>query len=496
MSGSTPRATDELIRAVESGNRPLLSRLIAEGADVNHVNKRGYSALMMAAEKGNAEIVTVLIGRGARVDQLTVVDSDCHCHTALFEATREKQTEVVRILLKNRADANQSAPGKSYTALHMAASNGALEIVSVLIEFGANVNLLSSFPGEYSALYAAARHANAQIVSKLIRAGADVNLLVKDSGETALMGAAMRPNYFVDSTDKPRLLRRQLETISLLIQAGANINAVADNGNTALLNAVRFSGGDQVRLLIAYGANVNQRTALGTPLMKAIETGDINKVRMLVLAGAERTDIPETLFQKYIHPIISPLQQLLKPHKELITVAFLKLKTNKESNLFKNDAFREYFNEWDDLRINMVSRIVSLLITLECEDLAFSNLFAPFLPHANMETLDRFGIVLSFLTSPFANRTNIFEGMSKDELVGFIKATFRSTIIMGFSRETLHSFVDSMYAVYSNLIADFGATQKGLRRIADVNIGTVYQFRHGEFGIHSKFAENLNKILI
>ena len=79
---------DELIHTVESGNRPLLSRLIAEGADFNHVENRGYSALMMAAEKGNAEIVTVLIGRGARVDQLTVVDDVCH--TALFEATRRR----------------------------------------------------------------------------------------------------------------------------------------------------------------------------------------------------------------------------------------------------------------------------------------------------------------------------------------------------------------------------------------------------------------------
>ena len=158
-------------------------------------------------------------------------------------------------------------------------------------------------------------------------------------------------------------------------------------------------------------------------------------------------------------------------------------------------ALREYFNEWDDLRINMVSRIVSLLITLECDNLAFSNLFAPFLPHANMETLDRFGFVLSFLTSPFANRTNIFEGMSKADLVGFIKATFRSTIIMGFSRETLDSFVDSMYAVYSRLKSEMGAIHKAMKVIPDVHVGTVLQFRHGEFGVFSKFAENLKRRL-
>ena len=183
---------------------------------------------------------------------------------------------------------------------HMAASNGDSEIVSVLIEYGANVNLLNLLPEHTQ--HCMRRHANAQIVSKLIRAGADVNLLVNDDGETALMAASASPRYAI-GTNTPSLYRRQTETISLLIQARANVNAATRDGFTALLLAVWTSGLDKIRLLIDKRANVNQRTALGTPLMRAIETGDLNKVRLLVHAGAETTNVPANLFDEFIRPI-------------------------------------------------------------------------------------------------------------------------------------------------------------------------------------------------
>ena len=54
VRGAMPQPGDELIQAVKKGDRALVSRLLEAGADVNHVDDRGYSALMMAAEKGHA----------------------------------------------------------------------------------------------------------------------------------------------------------------------------------------------------------------------------------------------------------------------------------------------------------------------------------------------------------------------------------------------------------------------------------------------------------
>lgn len=144
----------------------------------------------------------------------------------------------------------------------------------------------------------AATWAPSPIVAKLIRAGADVNLVVNARGETALRRASAPPVYAI-GTNKPRLYRRQTETISLLLKAGANVKVVTHDGYTALLQAVLKSGEDQIRVLISNGAYVNQRTALGTP----IEIRDSNKVRMLLNAWAKTTDVPENLLEEFIRPI-------------------------------------------------------------------------------------------------------------------------------------------------------------------------------------------------
>ena len=522
MSGSPPQAGDELIlHAAENGD---LSCLIAEEADVNHVHSQGLSALriaeliqgviaadvnhvdtrglsnlMIAAGNGDAGTVTSLIESGASVNLLLTESSgiwDSCARSALLEATRHGHTEVVKILLRRGAMADLRGSG-SPSALSIAARNGDSEIVSLLIESGANVNLLSSYYQEYSPLYSAAAHAHVAIVAKLIRAGADVNLVVNNRGRTALMGAALRPRA---GTDFPRIYRRQMETISLLIQAGANINAVSDDGETALLNAVDWDVENPVRVLIAYGANVNQATSMGTPLMKA--RGDINIGRALILAGAETRNIPANIFNAFLRPSMVSLDALVTHRSSLITTAFVRLKYTSEpkENMFKNSEFRDSFHEWDDLRIAKVSRIVSFLVTLETEDLHVTYILAPFLANADLERLNRFGLVLSFLTAPCGGKETALLEISKcsaePEQIRFNQATLRYAIIMGSFKPSSDSFLDPMYAVYSNLIADLAATAKGLRRIGEINIGTVYQFRHGEFGIYSKFAENLNQILI
>ena len=383
--------------------------------------------------------------------------------------------------------------------MHGASRIGDSKIVSLLIEYGAEVNLLSSAVGAYSPLYTAARYANVPVVSKLIRAGADVNLVVNDVGYTALMGALSSPAEAL-GMDNTRLYRRQIDTISLLLQAGANINAVSLDGNTALLCAIWHSYVDQVRFLIANGANVNQGTAFGGPLMSAIQKDDFNKVRLLVLAGAETRNIPGSFFLEYIQPVMSSLDEVVSDHSSLISMAYVQLKNGEQNEkMFQNAAFRDLFNEWDDLKFGMVSRIVPSLVTLETEDTFVTYILAPFLVNAGMDRLNELEIVLSFLTAPCTSRIKVYHGTDKPELVRFIKATFRYAILMGSFEDdldALDSFVGDMFAVFSNLNAEMGALDQAIRGvIPDVHIGNVLRFRHGEFGSYSKSAENLKRRL-
>ncbi len=73
-----------------------------------------------------------------------------------------------------------------------------------------------------------------------------------------------------------------------LLQAGANVNATASYGETALLYAAQFGHTKLARVLIEWGANPELETEdLGqTPLIKAAEDGNWRMVEALLRAGA------------------------------------------------------------------------------------------------------------------------------------------------------------------------------------------------------------------
>jgi hypothetical protein len=277
-----------------------------------------------------------------------------------------------------------------------------------------------------------------------------------------------------------------------------------------LLSAVESSCDDAVRVLITYGADVSQNTIQkGTPLMKALGIRRTRKVRMLVIAGADISDNPQDLFQEFIQPIVSPLQELVStvqlgfdftadpamPREKLLTVAFLTLKNNQDTNSFKNQAFLVRFNEWEALRINMISRIIHFLAKLECGDLLFLHYVAPFLAEVELESLHRFGAVLSFLTAPLSIKTSFYHSTGKDELGKFISRILNGVVNNAVAVD-LARIVDDMHAAYIEAYAEKHLISKGMRVIPDVHIGTVMQYRNGEFGIYSKFANILRRKVI
>jgi ankyrin repeat protein len=110
-----------------------------------------------------------------------------------------------------------------------------------------------------------------------LMSGADANMR-DDEGNTLLMLAANRGN---------------LETVKLLIDAEADVNAVDANGWTALFKAVINDEQDRgfpevVQALIDAGANIEARLAYGiTPLMLAAGRGEAGVIEVLLKAGAD-----------------------------------------------------------------------------------------------------------------------------------------------------------------------------------------------------------------
>ena len=116
-------------------------------------------------------------------------------------------------------------------------------------------------------------------VRNLVKSGADVNAVAKPSGITPLMCAAHNP-----------------AKATILLSAGADINARSDGGHTALLLAADYDGaGETVEMLLVREPDVNARSVLPVPINTAIARaamrGDVELIIMLLARGATLNDL-------------------------------------------------------------------------------------------------------------------------------------------------------------------------------------------------------------
>jgi hypothetical protein len=120
-------------------------------AQVLHLNgssvaPRGYSdntPLHAAAYYGDLEMAQVLLEYGVDVN----AQNDAGC-TPLDFASRDghrNDSRVVQLLIDHGADPNTRASRSGFTPLHRASENGRIEVVRLLIEHGANVEMQDKY---------------------------------------------------------------------------------------------------------------------------------------------------------------------------------------------------------------------------------------------------------------------------------------------------------------------------------------------------------------
>ncbi|CAI8021199.1 Ankyrin repeat and KH domain-containing protein 1, partial [Geodia barretti] len=221
--------------------------------------------LRSGSRRGYLEKVMSLIDAGVNVN---VFDLYGHGESALIVAAREGRTEVVSLLLETGANTDlQNMYGDS--ALMMAARMGRTAVVSLLIEVGANADLQNK-NGD-SALMLAVKWGRTEVVSLLIEVGANAYLQNKD-GDSALMLAVKWG---------------RTEVVSLLLEVGANADLQNKYGNSALTIAVRGGWTEVVSLLLEVGANAYLQNKDGdSVLMMAARKGKAAVVSLLIEVGA------------------------------------------------------------------------------------------------------------------------------------------------------------------------------------------------------------------
>lgn len=153
------------------------------------VLKEGWTNLMIHAFEGEINLVQFWVDNGADVNARNNSGD-----TALTLAFCKNKTDVADCLLKNgiNIDDDRLYHGWSYlrwAVYHEAFEDGGVEMVKLILDYGANADEIDESSGYFSALHEAASMGSLDVVKLLINRGVKIDRANKN-GETALLKAA------------------------------------------------------------------------------------------------------------------------------------------------------------------------------------------------------------------------------------------------------------------------------------------------------------------
>ena len=227
--------TTALLLAVRRDDLTTADILLRAGADPNRANRYGIVPLSLAAANGSHLMIERLLTSGADA-KATSADGE----TVLMTAARTSSVESLQTLLKNGADLSAKERRRGTTALMWAADAGQPKAVAFLLKSGARVQERSK--GDYSPLLMAVRAGSVESVELLVAAGADVNDTAPsgDPAENIPIGFATKraPAFSPEDTGVVRtsalvlaMLNGHFKLATWLVNHGADPNAPDPRGS-------------------------------------------------------------------------------------------------------------------------------------------------------------------------------------------------------------------------------------------------------------------------
>jgi uncharacterized protein len=299
--GANPNAQERreqtaLMWAAAEGHATVVRALIEAGSTINATLPSGFTPLFFAVREGHIDVVRALLEAGVNVNETLQPKADRPASplganykpirngtSPLMLAVENGHFELAIALVAAGADPNDQRSG--FTPLHAiswvrkpdASDVGdpapigsgtltSLQFVRALVDWGANVDArLGKVPrppasatllgteGATPFLMAADR-ADVPLMRELVKAGADP-LLPNADKSTPLMAAAGLGTS--DPLEEAGTEDEALDAVKMLLDLGADINAVDNKGDTVMHGAAYGNFPVIVQLLADRGADIN-----------------------------------------------------------------------------------------------------------------------------------------------------------------------------------------------------------------------------------------------
>lgn len=237
--------------------------------DVNEWNKND-ERLLAAVEHGEVEkVASLLAKKGA-----SAVKLDSEGKSALHVAATRGQTDCLSVLLSHGADLSVT-DAAGFNPLHLAAKNNHVECCKKLIQGKCPVDAVDS--SGKTALHHAAASGKIQTIQLLCELKSPVNLKDAD-GLTPLLLSAKHGHADVCST---------------LLDCGAEINTSDNSGRTALMLATESNAASVVEVLAQRGADLSAVDSQGHDVLHYAKLSGNSEVKTALIAALNRQQVPD-----------------------------------------------------------------------------------------------------------------------------------------------------------------------------------------------------------
>lgn len=246
-----------------------------ENIDINR-QQYGNTTLIEAINAGSLNAVEFLLDNGA--------DPNIEDHFrggALYNACK-KNLLMVKLLQRKIPDLDMNMRTRkiNQTLLMAACQGGTLDVVNYLLanNIGGKIDDVDMY-GTSASFFALSYP---EILETLIQHGINVNGPIMAKEEFKL---ASESNLLQEAVKKGNI-----KSVEILIENGANVNAVIADGFTPLMTSVINNDYDIVKLLLDSGADISLKSSRGVNALSIANAYDHTKVKNLLAERSRQID--------------------------------------------------------------------------------------------------------------------------------------------------------------------------------------------------------------